>query len=95
MPKLEILNEGNPECEHRHVEYISNAFDGQAFWCDDCPRHERLPYSPGEKIRFPSRAFIRTPNPQHGDSETYSHQADEKGIVRGILSPEKRFKRTA
>ena len=71
----EILNEGNFNCKHLRVFYIDNAFDGQAFWCDDCKRHERMDYSPGYKIKFPANALISTPNAFYGGNFFYSFKS--------------------
>jgi len=81
------MNKGNPNCKHQHVNYIDNGFDGQAWWCDetDCERHEKMNYSAGEKIIFPSNALIRTPNPEFGGGSFYAHKADSDGIVRNRL----------
>ncbi len=93
--KLQVLNEGNPNCSHPYVYYIDNALDGQAFWCDvpGCGRHEKMDYSPGVKILFPPQAYIRTPNPMNGGEEVYAHKADQDGIVRDILPAEKQIHR--
>ncbi len=78
-----ILDEGNPNCEHEFIDYVDNKFDGQAFWCDmsDCNRHERIGYSPGHVMEFPSGSYIRNPNPKFGIRGVYSHKADENGIA--------------
>lgn len=80
----EILNEGNSECKHNRIFYIDNAFDGQAYWCDDCERHERMDYSPGFKMRFPQNALISTPNPGYWKEGVYSFKTDEKCIVHEL-----------
>jgi hypothetical protein len=82
---LEIWNEGNSKCKHEHVLYADNAFEGQSWWCDDCPRAESLNYSPGLKIPFPSNSYIRTQNPEFGEGLFYTHKANEEGISEGVL----------
>lgn len=84
----EILNQGHLKCRHEYVDYLDNDFDGQAWWCDICSRHERLDYSPAQKIRFPPNAYIRCPNPDFGDNDTYAHKANDEGVSMGVL-PEK------
>ena len=83
---VEILNEGNPKCKHKYVIYGEDV-DALAWWCDmdPCGRHERFGYSPGEKIKFPPGAFIRTPNPKYGGENTYAIKADSDGDARGVL----------
>jgi len=95
MPKIHVLNEGDSNCLHTHVFYIDNAFDGQAWWCDICPRHEKIDYSPGEKILFPPLALISTPNPEYGGEEVYTFRANKEGRVtkKDILFPEQRILR--
>ena len=82
----QVLKKGGLNCKHDKVLYIDNAFDGQAFWCDmpDCGRHERIPYSPGNRIRFPASALIRTPNPKYGGEEFYSFRADSNGEAKPL-----------
>jgi len=86
MKESQVLNEGNPQCSHSHVHYIDNAFDGQAWWCDEpkCKRHERIDYSPEHKIKFPPHAFIR-----NFTNKFYCYQANDEGIVTGELPREK------
>lgn len=88
--KQKVLDEGNPDCEHGKILYANNAFDGQAWWCDNCSRHEMMGYSPGLIIKFPPHALIRTPNPQFGGEGVYSHRANANGIVEGMLPNEER-----
>ncbi len=80
-----ILNARHPDCKHPRILYIDNAFDGQAFWCDDCPRHERMDYSPGFKIRFPANALISTPNEEYGRENFYAFRANSEGVVEKKL----------
>ena len=89
----EVLNQGDSECKHSRIFYIDNAFDGQAFWCDDCSRHERMDYSPGFKIKFPANVLISTPNPDYGGKSFYAFRANEKGIVDKYLNKEEWIKR--
>jgi len=88
--KHEVLDRGDSNCNHQKVLYIDNSFDGQAWWCDDCSRHERLRYTPGEIIKFPPYARIRTPNSKSGGEKVYAYRADINGIVKGILPIKKR-----
>lgn len=81
----QVLDKGNPECMHQRVFYEENAFDGSALYCDDCPRHERLGYSPGLKMPFPQDALIRTPNLKLGGGKYYSRKANERGVVENEL----------
>lgn len=89
----QVLDEGDPECKHNYILYIDNAFDGQAWWCDECGRYKRMGYCPGEKIRFPPDAYIRTLNPDYGGEEVYSWRADSDGVVRRTLPLEERISR--
>ena len=75
----EILNPGNKKCKHPHIYYIDNAFDGQAWWCDDCSRHERIDYSSGFIMKFPIGALISTPNPKYGREDFYAFRANDEG----------------
>ncbi|MEK6840664.1 MAG: hypothetical protein AABX79_01795 [Nanoarchaeota archaeon] len=84
--KQEVLNQGNPNCKHPRVFYIDIPFDGQVWGCDDCPRQERIAYSPGFKIRFPAGALISTPNQEYGGRAFYTFRANEKGEVEKYLS---------
>ena len=95
-PKIEVLKEGDENCSHDYILYIHNAFDGQAWWCDNpsCERHERMDYYPGKKMSFPPHAYIRTPNPHFGGEEVYSHQADADGIVGSDLPEAEQILRT-
>ena len=83
--KQYILNSGHTDCKHPRILYIDNCFDGQAWWCDDCERHERMDYSPGFKIRFPANALIRTPNPRSGGLDFYSFRANQEGVAEETL----------
>ena len=76
-----VLDKGNLDCEHQRIFYIDNAFDGQAWWCDDCSRHERMDYSPGFKIKFPKNTLISTPNPEYGAEKFYAFRTDDKRFV--------------
>lgn len=91
MKESIVLNEGNLNCNHNRVYYVDNAFDGQAWWCDEptCKRHEIIYYSPGEKIRFPLNAFIRTPNPEYGEGKFYAYQSNNEGAVTAVLPKDK------
>ena len=88
-----ILNAGHPDCKHPRILYINNSFDGQAWWCDDCERHERMDYSPGFKIRFPGNALISTPNERFGGSDFYSYRANQNGVVEKVLNRNEWIKR--
>lgn len=81
LAEQEVLNHGNPNCQHSRVFYIDNAFDGQAWWCDvsGCERHERMDYSPGYKMKFPVNALISTPNPKYGGEDFYAFRANNEG----------------
>lgn len=89
----EVLNEGDPNCQHFHILYIDNAFDGQAFWCDNCPRHERIDYSPGFIMKFPVNALISTPNPKYGGEDFYAFRADNDGKAKTLDERVKREKK--
>ncbi len=89
----EVLNEGNVECNHRYIFYINNAFDGQAWWCDNCRRHERMDYSPEFKIKFPANALISTPNLEYGGESFYAFKTDKEGIADKALDKKEWVKR--
>lgn len=78
---INILNEDDKDCNHDRIFYINNSFDGQAFWCDKCTRHERMNYSPGFTIKFPPSALISSPNPKYGAEEFYAFRADKEGVA--------------
>jgi len=84
QPESQILNEGNPDCIHARIFYIDNAFDGQAWWCDDCPRHDRIGYSPGYKIKLPPNALISTPNPKFGKEQFYAFRTNDDSVVADL-----------
>src|SRR3989344_6897022 len=86
QPQSQVLNEGDIKCNHGRVYYIDNAFDGQAWWCDDCPRHEKIDYSPGYKIKFLQNSLISTPNQEYGAEQFYAFRTDDKGIVHRLNS---------
>ncbi len=90
---IDVLNIGDETCKHERVFYVDNAFDGQAWWCDDCPRHERMDYSPGNIIKFPSNALISTPNLKFGGYSFYGLRADSNGIVSYAFSRDDRIPR--
>lgn len=75
----EVLDSGDQECKHLRIYHIDNAFDGQAWWCDDCSRHERIDYSPGFIMKFPANALISTPNPKYGGEDFYAFRANDEG----------------
>lgn len=76
---LKIFDAGNPDCLHPRIFFIDNAFDGQAWWCDECPRHEKLEYSPGLKMPFPSDTLISASDPEHGEKKFYGWKTDKFG----------------
>ena len=83
MPQ-KILNPGNADCKHSYILYIDNKFDGQAWWCDQCTRQERMNYNPDIKILFPAEAYLRTlPEPQ--EEMQYDWQVNAQGRVEGRL----------
>lgn len=91
------MNQGSSECNHSHIFYVQEPFDGQAFWCDneDCKRHERIPYSKetaGQVMNFPVGALIRTPNPKYGGEDVYAFCADENGEAE-LLPRELRYEK--
>lgn len=75
----EVLDSGDQKCKHSHIFYIDNSFDGQAWRCDDCSRHERIGYSPGFIMKFPVNALISTPNPKYGEENFYAFRANDEG----------------
>ena len=81
---VEIVNDGDPSCLHEKICYLSDGFEGQAFWCDLCDRHERIDYSPGYKIPLPPNSLVRTPNPQYGNGQFYAFKVDEDGEVHPL-----------
>jgi hypothetical protein len=86
----EVLDSGDQECKHSRIFYIDNSFDGQAWWCDGCSRHERMGYSPGFIIKFPMNALISTPNPKYGGKGFYAFRTNDEGKVEDL---DKRIKR--
>tara|TARA_Y100000310_G_scaffold345056_1_gene461455 strand:- start:495 stop:788 length:294 start_codon:yes stop_codon:yes gene_type:complete len=77
----QTINKGQSQCPHNYISYLNAGFDGQAWWCDipECNRHERLGYTPIEKIQFPPNAFIRVSETNH-----YFWQANEQGIAQKL-----------
>ncbi|MBA7595908.1 hypothetical protein ES703_02873 [subsurface metagenome] len=75
----EVLDSGDQECKHSRIFYIDNSFDGQAWRCDDCSRHERMGYSPGFIMKFPVKALISTPNPKYGGKDFYAFRVNDEG----------------
>lgn len=90
--KHEVLNKGHPSCAHGFIHWLSNSFDGQAWWCDvpGCGRHERLGYTPGQTMGFPRGALIRFPHPTKSGDRAYSSQADDYGKAHE-LPPDERI----
>ena len=89
----EVLDSGDQKCKHSHIFYIDNSFDGQAWLCDDCSRHERMGYSPGVIMRFPVNALISTPNPKYGGEDFYAFRADNDGKAKTLDERVKREKK--
>lgn len=81
-----VLNEGESDCKHERVLYEDVPFDGQSWRCDmrGCGRHERVAYSPGDKIRFPIGALISTPNPKYGGEKFYAFRANAEGLAEPL-----------
>src|SRR3989344_2567670 len=79
-----VLKQGDLDCYHERIFYIDNDFDGQAWWCDlpKCGRHEKIPYSPGDKIKFPAHALISTDNPKYGGEIFYAFRTNENGEAK-------------
>jgi len=83
-PVSEVLSDGNPDCKHGRIFYINNSFDGQAWWCDECERHERIGYHPGYEIKFPPNALISTPNPKFGKEQFYAFRTNDDGAATDL-----------
>jgi len=87
MPKQEVLNKGDPNCKHSHVHYVDNPpLDGKAYWCDACPRHERIKFGNTAEtygrhipLKFPAGALIRPIR-----ENVYQWKADVNGIVQNL-----------
>ncbi len=68
---------------------MNNSFDGQAYWCDGCSRHQRTDYSPGHIIPFPIGSLISIPNPKYGGENFYSFRADLEGKMQVLPKDER------
>lgn len=92
--------EGKPECSHAKIYYENTGLLGSQGWrCDapDCGRVVTLEYDPGaagRRISFPPNALIRTPNPDYGAENWYSHKANEHGVCTAPLPKEERVECT-
>ncbi len=94
--EAEVLCEGKADCNHAHLNYVAVPLDGQAFWCDDCARQERVLYSKDRPnapvMTFPPGSLVRVPNPQYGGEDVYAFRTDSEGKLQ-LLASEKRVRR--